>query len=142
MNRFMLAFILSAAAGAASAGNLCSNIPFSKMEAEQGKVAFDSHCAFCHQYNMTGREPGNYQKETPDISVLSPSDVKFLEGNGGAAPPLIGPKFFKKQAGKTLTEFANTTISAANTFPTKDFQPPKTYFLLAAYVLYRNCGKM
>jgi cytochrome c len=142
MNKWLLAIALSAIAGAAYGDDLCVVNPFSKAEAEQGKVAFDSHCALCHQYNMTGREPGNYQNESPNINLLSASDLKFLDGAGGTVPPLIGEKFFKKQQNLTLTDFSVELGGAANTFPLKDFVAPKTYFLLAAYVLYRNCGRM
>ena len=80
--------------------------------------------------------------ETPDIKILSESDLKFLDGNGGNSPPLVGAKFMKRQQGKTFTEFSSSVSGAANSFPTKDFQQPKSYFLIMAYVLYRNCGKM
>jgi hypothetical protein len=142
MNRWILAIALSAVAGAAYADNLCSINPYTKAEAEQGKIAFNSHCALCHQYNMTGREPGNYKNESPDINVLSESDLRFLDHGGGYVPPLVGPKFFKKQRGKSLTDFSAFVSSASDSFPTTDFGKPKTYFLIAAYVLYRNCGKM
>lgn len=39
---------------------------------------------------MTGRVPGNYMNESPDINLLSESDLKFLDGGGGAVPPLVG----------------------------------------------------
>jgi hypothetical protein len=142
MNKWMLAIALSAITGVAYGGDLCAVNPYTRGEADLGKVEFDSHCALCHQYSMTGREPGNYQNESPDINLLSASDLKFLDGGGGTVPPLIGAKFFKKQQGLTLTEFSTKVGGAANTFPTKNFQSPRTYFLIAAYVLYRNCGKM
>ena len=84
MNRLILVVALSAATWTAAASNLCSTVPFSKAEAEQGKLAFDSHCAFCHQYSMAGREPGNYQNETPDIRILSASDVKSVDSFSGS----------------------------------------------------------
>ena len=141
-SRWVLAMMLSVAAGTASAANLCSVNPYTKTEAQAGKIAFESHCALCHQYNMTGRTPGNYQNETPDINLLSESDLRFLDGGGGAVPPLVGKKFFDKQQGKTLAEFSAFVSSAANTFPAKKMEVPLTYLQLAAYVLYRNCGKM
>ena len=104
-NRWMWAIALSAAVGSASADNLCRVNPYTKAEAEQGRIAFESHCALCHQYNMTGRTPGNYMNESPDFSLLSESDLRFLDGGGGSVPPL-------------------------------------SYLQVAAYVLYRNCGKM
>ena len=142
MKSWMLAIAMSVVAGASYAGNLCSINPYTKAEAEQGKLAFNSHCALCHQYSMAGREPGNYLNESPDIKLLSQSDLKFVDGNAGLVPPLVGAKFFKKWQGKTLTDFSSTVSSASNTFPTTDFGMPKTYFLIAAYVLYRNCGRL
>ena len=142
MKIWIVAIAMSAVAGVSYADNLCSINPYTKAEAEQGKIAFDSHCALCHQYNMTGRMPGNYQNESPDIGRLSESDLQFLDHGGGVVPPLVGAKFFKQWQGKTLVDFSSTVSSASNTFPTTDFGKPKTYFLIAAYVLYRNCGKM
>jgi cytochrome c len=142
MYRWILAIAVSALAGNTYANNLCKVNPYSKAEAQQGKIAFDSHCALCHQYSMTGRSPGNYQNESPDINLLSASDLKFVDGAAGAVPPLVGEKFFKKWEGKTLVDFSATVSSAANTFPTRDFDLPKSYFLIAAYVLYRNCGQL
>jgi len=142
MKVWLIALALSGFAGACYADDLCAVNPFSKEDAAQGKIAFDSHCALCHQYSMTGREPGNYKNESPDINTLSESDLRFLDHGGGAVPPLIGDKFFKKWQGKSFVDFSSTVSSASNTFPTKDFGKPKTYFLIAAYVLYRNCGKM
>ena len=142
MKIWIAAIAMSAIAGVCSANDLCSVNPYTKAEAEQGKIAFNSHCALCHQFNMSGREPGNYRNESPDINVLSESDLRFLDHGGGTVPPLVGPKFFKKWDGKSLVDFSSTVSSASNTFPTAKFESPKTYFLLAAYVLYRNCGKM
>ena len=59
MKIWMVAIAMSAVTGASYADNLCKVNPFSKGDAEQGKIAFDSHCALCHQYSMTGRAPGN-----------------------------------------------------------------------------------
>ena len=140
--QWMLALALSVGISAASAQDLCAVNPYTKGEAEQGKIAFDSHCALCHQYSMTGRTPGNYRNESPDFKLLSESDLKFLDGGGGAVPPLVGDKFFGKQQGKTLAEFTAFVSGAANTFPTKDMVIPLSYLQVAAYVLYRNCGKL
>jgi hypothetical protein len=141
-NKWMLAIALSAVAGTVYADDLCAINPYKKNEAEQGKIAFDSHCALCHQYNLTGRMPGNYMNESPDINLLSESDLKFLDGGGGSVPPLVGDKFFSKQKGKTLAEFSAFVSSAANTFPPKNTVVPLTYLQVAAYVLYKNCRKM
>jgi hypothetical protein len=47
-----------------------------------------------------------------------------------------------KLKGKTLTEFSTLVSGAANSFPPKNFEKPKTSFLLTAYVLARNCGAL
>jgi len=142
-NLSLLVLALSALSAAAQADDLCRVNPYSKAEAEAGKVAFNSHCALCHQYSMTGREPGNSANESPDINVLSASDLQFLDNGGGRVPPLVGAKFFSGQSKKTLAEFSAYVSSAANSFPpTGKVEIPKTYLEIAAYVLYRNCGKM
>ncbi len=142
MGKGRLAFALSAAARMACADDLCVVNPSSKAEAEQGKVALDSHCAFCHPYSLAGRIPGNSKNESPEYSLRSESDLRFLDGGGGLVPPLVGEKFFSKQKGKTLAEFTAFVSGAANTFPTKNMVVPPSYLQVAAYVLYRNCGKM
>ena len=83
MKTWIAAIAMSATVGVSHAGNLCSIDPFTKADAAQGKIAFDSHCAFCHQYSMTGRQPGNYKNESPALSVLSESDLKMIDGNAG-----------------------------------------------------------
>jgi hypothetical protein len=142
MKIWIVAIAMSAVAGVSHAGNLCSVNPFTKADAEQGKIAFNSHCAFCHQYSMTGRQPGNYLNESPDLKILSESDLKMIDGNAGLVPPLVGEKFFTKWRDKTFVDFSSTVSSAAIGFPPKDFGSPKTFFLIAAYVLDRNCGRM
>jgi hypothetical protein len=138
----LLAIAMSAVAGVSYAGNLCAINPYTKTDAEKGKLAFDSHCALCHQYSMVGRTPGNFMNESPDIKLLSEKDQKFVDGNGGVVPPLVGESFFKKQQANTFVQFSAEMGGAANSWPTKDFRAPDTYFWIAAYVLYRNCGKM
>ena len=142
INKWVLAIAMSAVVGITHADNLCAINPYKKNEAEQGKIAFESRCALCHQYSMTGRIPGNSMNESPAIDLLSESDLKFLDGGGGAVPALLGDKFFSKQKGKTLAEFSAFVSSAANTFPPRDTVVPLTYFQIAAYVLYKNCGRM
>ncbi len=136
-----LAIALTVLAGRAQAADLCTPNPYSKQDAERGKVAFDSHCALCHQTTLSGRVPGNAAKESPDIALLSADDVKFLDGNGGTVPPLLGPKFFDKFRQGSLVKFSAAVAGAANTFPAKDMKIPETYFLLTAYVLSANCEK-
>jgi mono/diheme cytochrome c family protein len=145
MNRWTLAMTLTIAAAAVSAhaaDELCKKNPYTKTEAAEGRVLFDSHCGLCHQYSMAGREPGNFSNEVPDINTLSESDLKFLDGSGGQVPTLLGDKFFRKMQNKSVADFSAFVSSAANTFPpTGKMDMPYTYLKIAAYVLYRNCGK-
>jgi cytochrome c len=143
MNKQVIAIaVLAAVTGIAQADDLCRINPYTKTEAVQGKLAFDSHCALCHQYDMSGRTPGNAAKESPSFDKLSPGDVQFVDNAGGSVPPLLGPAFFAKQKGKSLAEFSAFVSGAANSFPATNMVVPQTYFEIAAYVLYRNCGKM
>jgi mono/diheme cytochrome c family protein len=124
-----------AAAGSARAADLCKT-----------RTLFDSHCALCHQFSMAGRQPGNFRNESPDINTLSEGDLQFLDNAGGSVPPLIGAKFFDKmkRERKSAADFSAYVSSAANSFPpTGTKEPmPYAYFKIAAYVLYRNCGKL
>lgn len=134
---------LALTAGAAQAADFCKKNPFTKAEATQGKVLFDSHCALCHQYDMTGREPGNFEKESPDINLLSASDLEFVDNAGGVVPALIGKKYFDKVQSKysSVMEWGSIASAAAQSFPpTGKVEIPYTYNKIAAYLLYRNCG--
>lgn len=144
MNRWTLAIALTiATAGSAQAADeLCKRNPYTKAEATEGKVMFESRCALCHQYSMAGREPGNFANEVPDINTLSKADLDFMDDSGGVVPPLLGAKFFRKMKGKSVAEFSSFVSSAAISFPPAGkFEVPYTYLKIAAYVLYRNCGK-
>src|SRR5262245_22487225 len=128
--RLVWIIALSAAAGIAQSQDLCAANPYTKKEAELGRIAFESRCAMCHQYSMAGRIPGNAKNESPDISVLSESDLDFIGyDNGGSVPPLLGDKFFRKyRSTKTVAEFSAYVSSAAIAFPAKDMKVPDTYF--------------
>ncbi len=135
---------VSTAAGAAQAADFCKSNPYTKAEAAQGKVLFDSHCALCHQYTMVGREPGNDKNESPDINLLSAKDQEFVDNAGGVVPPLIGKAYFAKVQAKygSVMEWGSIASAAAQSFPpTGKIEIPYTYNKIAAYLLYRNCGK-
>lgn len=146
MKRWIMAIGLGAAlaASAVQAADLCKGNPYTQAEAAQGKALFDSHCALCHQFSMTGRQPGNYRNETPDINLLAEGDVTFLDNAGGVVPPLIGREFFRRTQTKyaSVAEWSSMVSGAAITFPPSGtIETPYTYLKIAAYVLYRNCGK-
>jgi hypothetical protein len=135
--------VMAMATGVAHGADFCRTNPFTATEAASGKVLFDSHCALCHQYSLRGREPGNFGNETPDINLLSESDVKFVDGAGGVVPPLIGKAYFDKVQSKyaSVMEWGSIASAAAQSFPPKGkVEIPYTYNKLAAYLLYRNCN--
>ena len=139
-----LGIVAASASGAARAADFCRANPYTRAEAAQGKVLFDSHCALCHQYDMTGRQPGNHRNEMPDINLLSASDLQFVDNAGGVVPPLIGREYFRKSQAKysSVSEWGSIVSSAAQSFPPSGkIEVPYTYLKIAAYVLYRNCGK-
>lgn len=138
----VMVIVMSVIGGIAQAQDLCKVNPYTANEAKLGKAAFDSKCALCHQFNMSGREPGNALNEFPDITTLSKSDVDFIDDHSGHVPALLGKKFMDKHKAKTLAEFSAFVSSAAIAFPTADMKVPDTYFHLAAYILHKNCGKL
>ena len=138
----VLAVVMAVICATAQAKNLCAANPYTPGEAQLGKVAFESRCAQCHQFNMQGRVPGQAANELPDITTLAKSDLDFMDDSGGVVPALVGKKFFDKHKAKTLTEFSAFVSSAAIAFPTSNMKTPDTYFHIAAYILYRNCGKL
>jgi hypothetical protein len=140
--KILLAVVIAVSCEIAQGNDLCVANPYTASEAQLGKVAFESRCAMCHQFNMKGREPGKSATESPDISTLSQSGLDFMGDSSGVVPALVGKKFFDKYKGKTLTEFSAFVSSAAIAFPTANMKVPDTYFHIAAYILYRNCGKM
>lgn len=141
--RQVLITLIASLISVAHGQDLCKVNPYTTAEADRGRVLFDSHCAFCHQTNLTGRQPGNSDNESPSFSVLSATDVAFVDNAGGVVPPLIGPQFFDKYNNKkTFVEFSSFVSGAANSFPPAGkIEMPQTFLEIAAYVLFRNCAK-
>jgi len=122
------------------AGDLCNANSFTKAQATQGKRDYDSSCGLCHLYNLRGRVPGNFRNERPDIGILDANYIKTLDGNGGMTPPLVGKRFFGKwQDVKAFTARISNAIGA---FPPKNYVKPDSDLRIAAYILYRNCGRL
>jgi hypothetical protein len=140
---FISAFLL---AGPALASDLCSNTSlFTPEQVKSGGQYFNSSCGMCHQYDLSGRTPGNAANENPNNFESFPDFyIKFMDGAGGSVPALIGAKWMGKF--KSFPEFMLYAPSAANT---PQFYPPlapkggaewvQTQLRLAAYILYRNC---
>ncbi|MGH8220277.1 MAG: hypothetical protein ACREUT_17190 [Steroidobacteraceae bacterium] len=122
------------------AGDLCKANSFTKSQAEQGKRDYDSSCGLCHLYNLKGRVLGEYQNETPDIRILNDNYMKTLDENGGGTPPLVGKKFFRKWPHQKA--FTDRISSAIGAFPPKNYVKFYSDMRIAAYILYKNCGKL
>lgn len=127
-------------AGPVYAGGLCTTNSFTKSQAVQGKRDYESSCGLCHLYNLQGRVPGEYQNEIPDIGILNSNYQQTLDANGGVTPPLIGAKFFAKW--KDQTALVARISNAIGAFPPTNYVKPDSDLRVAAYILYRNCGKL
>jgi hypothetical protein len=126
----------------AHAGDLCTVNSFTRAQAQQGRVEYESSCGLCHQYNLKGRLPGNFMNETPDIALLDAAGadyVKAVDGNGGVVPPLLGAAFFSKW--KDQKAFSDRISNAIGAFPPKSYVKPDSDIRIAAYILFRNCDQ-
>jgi hypothetical protein len=89
---------------------------------------------------LKGRVPGEYQNEVPDIRILNDNYIKTLDDNGGVTPPLVGQKFFSKW--KDQKAFVDRISTAISGFPPKNYVKFDSDMRIAAYILYKNCGKL
>ena len=111
---------------------------FTAEQARAGKLAYESSCGLCHQFNMQGRTgaPG----ELPDINSLPENMIKTIDQNGEQVPPLIGPRFMAHWGAKSTKEYVARVANAMGAFP-----PTKvgsdTSVQLTAYFLQMNGGK-
>lgn len=126
--------------GPVYADDLCKANSFTKSQAEQGRLEYDSSCGLCHLYNLQGRVPGEYQNETPDFRILNYNYMKTLDDNGGVTPPLVGQAFFSKW--KDQKAFLDRISNAISGFPPTNYVKFDSDMRIAAYILYRNCGQV
>jgi hypothetical protein len=124
----------------AHAGDLCSDTTFTMKQALRGGLEYESSCGLCHQYNLLGRSPGNFARETPDIKLLDAHYMSTLDGNGGVIPPLLGEAFFSKW--KDQKAFTDRISTAIGGFPPVNYQKPDSDLRIAAYILFKNCGRL
>jgi hypothetical protein len=139
VNHKVGALALLLVAGPVFGGDLCKINSFTKSQAAQGRRDYESSCGLCHLSNLKGRVPGNSKNETPDIRILNANYIKTLDGNGGMTPALVGEKFFRKW--KDQKAFTDRISNAIGAFPPKDCVKPDSDLRIAAYILYKNCGK-
>ena len=126
--------------GPVYAGDLCKENSFTRSQAEQGKREYNSSCGLCHLYNLKGRVPGEYQNETPDFRILNDNYMKTLDDNGGFTPPLVGQEFLSKW--KDQKAFVDRISNAIGGFPPKNYVKFDSDMRIAAYILYKTCGKV
>jgi hypothetical protein len=139
VNQIVGALALLLTVGPVYAGDLCKENSFTKSQAEQGRLEYNSSCGLCHLYNLKGRVPGEYQNETPDFRILNYNYMKALDDNGGVTPALVGQEFLEKW--KDQKAFVDRISTAIMGFPPKNYVKSDSDLRIAAYILYRNCGK-
>jgi hypothetical protein len=123
-----------------AAADLCVNNTYTLDQAIKGRHDFDSSCGLCHLYNLHGRVAGSAKQEIPDIGLLDTNYLKTLDGNGGMTPPLLSKTFFAKW--KDQKAFSERISSAIGAFPPTNYVKVDSDARIAAYLLYRNCGKL
>jgi hypothetical protein len=140
MNPIVSALALLLTVGPVYASDLCTANSFTKSQADQGKLEYNSSCGLCHLYNLKGRVPGESQNETPDISILNDNYIKTLDDNGGGTPPLVDQKFLSKW--KDQKAFVDRISTAILGFPPKNYVKFDSDMRIAAYILYKNCEEL
>jgi mono/diheme cytochrome c family protein len=139
---FMLTMIVSGAAvaWAADPGRESAAAPrvFTAEQARAGKVAYESSCGLCHQFNMRGRSgaPG----EVPEVNTLPENMIKTIDQNGDQVPPLVGAHFMAHWGAKSTQEYLARVANAMGAFPPKN-TGRDTSLQLTAYFLLMNGGK-
>jgi mono/diheme cytochrome c family protein len=108
---------------------------FTAAQARAGKVAYESSCGLCHQFNMKGRTgaPG----ELPDVNSLPENMIKTIDQNGEQVPPLVGPHFMAHWGAKSAQEYVARVANAMGAFPPKNVGS-ETSLELTAYFLQMN----
>jgi mono/diheme cytochrome c family protein len=111
---------------------------FTTAQARAGKVAYESSCGLCHQFNMQGRTgaPG----ELPDVNSLPENMIKTIDQNGEQVPPLVGPRFMAHWGAKSTQEYVARVANAMGAFPPKNVGED-TSLQLTAYFLQMNGAK-
>lgn len=91
-------------------------------------------CTDCHTTALTGRTGA--AGEFPVLGSLSDDYRKLIEGNGGRVPPLVGPQFMTRWAGRTTKDLVAEFQ--------RRFEPPMSQFSeearlnMIAYILQAN----
>jgi mono/diheme cytochrome c family protein len=139
---FMLTVLVSGGTLAHAADQPRTSDPaprvFTAAQARAGKVAYESSCGLCHQFNMKGRTgaPG----EVPDVNSLPENMIKTIDQNGEQVPPLVGPRFMAHWGAKSTQEYVARVASAMGAFPPKN-TGSDTSLQLTAYFLQMNGAK-
>jgi mono/diheme cytochrome c family protein len=111
---------------------------FTAAQARAGKVAYESSCGLCHQFNMQGRTGA--AGELPDVNSLPENMIKTIDQNGEQVPPLVGPRFMAHWGAKSTQEYVARVANAMGAFPPKNVGSD-TSVQLTAYFLQMNGAK-
>jgi len=108
---------------------------FTAAQARAGKIAYESSCGLCHQFNLRGRTgaPG----ELPDVNSLPENMIKTIDQNGEQVPPLVGPRFMAHWGAKSAKDYKARVENAMGAFPPKNLGR-ETSLQLTAYFLQMN----
>jgi hypothetical protein len=111
---------------------------FTAAQASAGKIAYESSCGLCHQFNMQGRTgaPG----ELPDLKSVPENMIDTLDQNGDQVPPLVGPRFMAHWGAKSAKDYKARVENAMGAFPPKNLGS-ETSLQLTAYFLQMNGAK-
>ncbi|HEV2704164.1 MAG TPA: hypothetical protein VGV09_21245 [Steroidobacteraceae bacterium] len=111
---------------------------FTAAQAGAGKIAYESSCGLCHQFNMRGRTgaPG----EQPEVNSLPENMIKTIDQNGDQVPPLVGPRFMAHWGAKSAKDYKARVENAMGAFPPKNVGSD-TSLQLTAYFLQMNGAK-
>ena len=111
---------------------------FTAAQARAGKIAYESSCGLCHQFNMRGRTgaPG----ELPDLKSVPENMIDTLDQNGDQVPPLVGPRFMAHWGAKSAKDYKARVENAMGAFPPKNVGS-ETSLQLTAYFLQMNGAK-
>jgi hypothetical protein len=117
---------------------------FTAAQAAAGRIAYHSVCFNCHQDSLAGRK--GELDELPPLAALPPDMQTTIRNAGGNVPPLAGPAFMARWAGRTTADLSQR-IRVASPF-LKTVQPPlpedldeNAYLNLTAYILQVNGGQ-
>jgi len=105
---------------------------FTEAQAAAGRASYESVCANCHTYAVTGRRGD--AGELPAVESLAETFQKGIQQAGGRIPPLAGENFVKRWGARTTEALSTRIQTAIGGFPPEGLDE-NTAHNLAAYFL-------